>query len=99
MLIGSIRLLGSKCSPFFVRITSKQSVMTNLELYLIDLGRLHSNKHTGYTGLRESFSEAACASHITLTDIIRQQNVQLPPHRRHHPYHELTLQQSTATSS
>lgn len=75
--------------------------MTNLELYLIDLGRLHSNKHTGYTGLREPFSEAACASHVTLTfsDIIRQQNVQLPPHRRHHPYHELTLQQSTATSS
>lgn len=75
--------------------------MTNLELYLIDLGRLHSNKHTGYTGLRESLSEAACVSHVTLTlsDIIRQQNVQLPPHRRHHPYHELTPQQSTATSS
>lgn len=74
--------------------------MTNLELYLIDLGRLHSNKHTGYTDLRKSFSQAACASRVTfmLSDIIRQQNVLLPPHRhRHHLHHDLTLQPSTAS--
>lgn len=87
-IVWSFGLLSAKRSPTFTGKTQMTQWYENLELYLSDLRRLHSDKHTGYTGLMKSFIQA---SHLTFTlsGISRQQNIRLPHHR--HLHRDFTL--------